>query len=267
MTYWAFLIIVPTVIAVLLSLERRFPIERDQPRVEIMRNYRMVAVNLILNQLLYPIALLSHSALVRVMGGGWIELRADGWWFVPSLIIFALALEFFSYFVHRLQHAIPALWAMHSLHHSAEALTVVVGARHYWFEGVAMAAFFPVLQILFKVPSEIPLVLAVLYFLPEQCSHLNIRFSLGRFALWINHPQYHRIHHSTLPEHRDKNFCKLLPIVDVIFGTAWRPAADEFPPTGLVPSEKPATLMDDFLWPFRRPRPVAAQLPLSRQLA
>ena len=86
-------------------------------------------------------------------------------------------------------------------------------------------------------------------------------------ALWINNPQYHRIHHSILPEHRDKNFCKLLPLIDVIFGTAWKPAADEFPPTGLVPSEKPATLLDDFLWPFRRPRPVAAQSPLSGRLA
>jgi sterol desaturase/sphingolipid hydroxylase (fatty acid hydroxylase superfamily) len=250
---------IPPIIAFLLWLEKTNPIEKDQPRSEIICNYKMVAINVIVNQLLKPAASLCAASLVNAMGGGFFELRTDGWWLVPSLIVFILAMELYSYSIHRLQHAVPALWAMHSLHHSAESLTLVVGARHYWFEGVAMVAFLPLLDVVFKIPSDLLLVGALLYFLPDQCAHVNIRFSLGRFALWINNPQYHRIHHSIRPEHRDKNFCKLLPIIDVIFGTAWKPAADEFPPTGLVPSKKPATLIDGFLWPFRGPRSVAAR--------
>jgi sterol desaturase/sphingolipid hydroxylase (fatty acid hydroxylase superfamily) len=243
---------IPTITAFFLWLEKTLPIEKAQPRTEIICNYKMVAINVILNQLLKPAASLCAASLVNAMGGGFIELRTDGWWSVPSLIVFILAMEFYSYSIHRLQHRVPALWAMHSLHHSAKSLTLVVGARHYWFEGVAMVAFLPLLDVVFKIPSELLFVGAIIYFLPDQCAHLNIRFSLGRFALWINNPQYHRIHHSVLPEHRDKNFCKLLPIIDVIFGTAWKPAAAEFPPTGFVGSEKPATLIDGFLWPFRR---------------
>jgi sterol desaturase/sphingolipid hydroxylase (fatty acid hydroxylase superfamily) len=238
-------------IAVLLWLEDRFPIERDQPRAEIICNYKLVALNLVLNQLLRPVAGFCGATLVSAAGGGLIELRADGWWLVSSLVVLVLAIELFSYLLHRLQHAIPALWAMHSLHHSAESLTVVAGARHYWVEGVAMVAFLPFVDLVFRTPPELLLVVSIIYFLPDQCAHLNIRFSLGRFALCINHPQYHRIHHSLLPQHRDKNFCKLLPVVDVLFGTAWIPAADEFPPTGLASSEKPATLIDGVLWPFR----------------
>jgi sterol desaturase/sphingolipid hydroxylase (fatty acid hydroxylase superfamily) len=167
------------------------------------------------------------------------------------LIVLVLTIEVFSYLIHRLQHAVPALWAMHSLHHSAESLTVVVGARHYWLEGVAMVAFLPFVELLFRTPSELLFVIAIIYFLPDQCAHLNIRFSLGPFALFVNHPQYHRIHHSVLPQHRDKNFCKLLPVIDVLLGTAWIPAADEFPPTGLSSRDKPATVIDGVLWPIR----------------
>lgn len=243
--------LIAPLIALLLWLEKKYPIEARQPRADIVANYKLVAINVLVNQMLRPLTGASSAAIVGAAGGGFIELRTDGWWFFPSLIAMIVAIDLFAYLLHRAQHCVPALWAMHSLHHSAESLTVVAGARHYWFEGIATVAFLPVLEILFKIPLDLLLVGYVLYFLPDQCAHLNIKFSLGRFALWINNPQYHRIHHSVLPEHRDKNFCKLLPIFDVIFGTAWRPAKDEFPPTGLARSEQPAGFLDGFTWPLR----------------
>ena len=65
-------------------------------------------------------------------------------------------------------------------------------------------------------------------------AHTNVRAGYGFFSLFITGPQYHRIHHSNHPEHIDKNFAQLFPLWDVIFGTAWRPKAGEFPATGLV---------------------------------
>jgi sterol desaturase/sphingolipid hydroxylase (fatty acid hydroxylase superfamily) len=251
----AIVLVVAGVIAVLLRLEAASPIEPNQPRAELKRNYTLVAINVLLNQLLKPVASFSGAMIVNAMGGGFIELRADGWWFGLSLIVLVLTIEIVSYLIHRLQHALPVLWAMHSLHHSAESLNLVVGARHYWFEGVAMVAFLPFIDVFFRTRWELMFATAIIYFLPDQCAHLNIRFSLGRFGLCINHPQYHRIHHSVLPQHKDKNFCKLLPAIDVLFGTAWKPSADEFPPTGLATGIKTSTLMDGLLWPFRLPSP------------
>jgi len=48
----------------------------------------------------------------------------------------------------------------------------------------------------------------------------------------------------------------------VVFGTVWRPAPDEFPPTGLADGDKPRSVWDAVVWPFRRlpgfaPRPSA----------
>ena len=231
-------------------VERKWPLAKP-PAAEFSIDVKLSCLAVILNWLLSPLTGACAAMIVSLAGGGWIELRADGWWFPVSLVTIILTLDFVSYWVHRAQHAVPALWAMHSLHHSAEALTIVTGARHYWLEAAIQAALLPVLAVLFKIPTVFFMILPLFYFLPDACAHLNVRLSLGRFALWFNNPQYHRIHHSALPEHRDKNFCKMLPLFDLMFGTVWRPGPNEFPATGLVPSEKPRGLWDGFIWPLR----------------
>lgn len=145
---------------------------------------------------------------------------------------------------------------MHSLHHSAETLTAVTGARHFWLEDPLISAALPVLGIIFKVPPEMVTPLALLYLLPDGLAHRNVRRSLGRFALVINNPQFHRIHHSVEPQHWNKNFCKMLALFDVIFGTAWKPRKDEFPKTGLVPREKATGCLDWIIWSVRHKLPV-----------
>ena len=153
--------------------------------------------------------------------------------------------------MHRLSHIIPFLWQMHSFHHSAEAITFVTGARHHWFEHVLNGAFFPFFAIVFHTPPEVVLAGNIIYVLPDGFAHLNVRFSLGYFVMWVNSPQYHRIHHSRQPEHFDKNFAALLPLWDIVFGTAWRPGRDEFPATGLPNGQKPRNVWEGIIWPFR----------------
>ena len=128
---------------------------------------------------------------------------------------------------------------------------MVTGARHFWLEDALLSVGFPIFAIVFKVPQEIVTPLTLFYFLlGDGMGHVNIRVSFGRFALWVQNPQYHRIHHSIEPQHFNKNFCKLLPIIDVIFGTAYKPGDDEFPATGLA-GEKASGFIDGIIWPIR----------------
>jgi len=236
--------------------ETKFPLDSEQPIAEVIIDWKMFAVQVGMNYLVSPVTTACGIMLVNAAGGGWIHLRADGWWFLLSVMLVILATDFWGYLVHRAQHKFPVLWTMHSLHHSAEALTAVTGARHFWLEGAINTAVFPVLGVVFKIPPHVVAVVALLYFLPDGLAHLNIRLSLGRFALWLNHPQYHRIHHSVEPQHRDKNFCKMFPLFDVIFGTAWKPGKDEFPMTGLLSGEKATGILDGIIWPVRNGLPV-----------
>ncbi|HLZ66514.1 MAG TPA: sterol desaturase family protein [Aliidongia sp.] len=231
-------------------VERKWPIAKT-PAADYVADIKLASLRIFSNWLFAPLTGMSTAMIVNLAGGGLIELRSDGWWFPVSLVTTILTLDFVSYWVHRAQHAVPALWEMHSLHHSAEALTVVTGARHFWLENLIQIGLLPFMPVLFKMPPILITIVPLIYFLPDGCAHLNVRLPLGRFVLWFNNPQYHRIHHSVLPEHRDKNFCKMLPLFDVLFGTAWKPAADEYPATGLVPSEAPSGLLEGFIWPMR----------------
>ncbi|HVH75892.1 MAG TPA: sterol desaturase family protein [Stellaceae bacterium] len=241
-------------VALLLRAEQFFPIESGHPRAEVVLDYKLVSLNVFPNLLLSPATGACAALLVAAAGGGLIPLRADGWWFLLSLALFILANDLFAYWVHRAQHRIPALWAMHSLHHSAEAVTLVTGARHFWLEQMTLTAFFPVVAMLFKTPPAVVTAASFLYFTFDNCAHLNVRIPLGKFAIMLNNPQFHRIHHSIKAEHNNKNFCKMLPLIDYLFGTLWVPGKEEFPPTGLVSREKPQGLLDGALWPLHRRR-------------
>jgi sterol desaturase/sphingolipid hydroxylase (fatty acid hydroxylase superfamily) len=63
-------------------------------------------------------------------------------------------------------------------------------------------------------------------------THANVKLRLGVLTPLIVGPQVHRIHHSRLPEHQDKNFAQYFPVIDKMFGTYHAPGPDEFPPTG-----------------------------------
>lgn len=80
--------------------------------------------------------------------------------------------------------------------------------------------------------------------------HSNVRIGFGRFGWLVGNPQNHRIHHSRLPEHTDKNFAQLFPLWDVIFGTYHWPRGDEYPPTGLSDGEHINTVGKSLIYPF-----------------
>jgi sterol desaturase/sphingolipid hydroxylase (fatty acid hydroxylase superfamily) len=247
----AALLIAPLVAAMLWG-EKRFPIEPVQPRTAIHVDYKLAALNVLPRFLLGPLPGGCAALIINAVGGGLVVLRADGWWFVGALAVYILATDFVAYFVHRAQHAVPALWAMHSLHHSAEALSLVTGARHFWVEQVLMTAFLPVVAVMFQTPTTVIAAASVFYFFFDACVHVNIKVPFGVLGLVVNNPQYHRIHHSERSEHQNKNFCKLLPLLDLVFGTAHFPAPGEFPPTGLGRGETAAGWLDGLIWPFRR---------------
>jgi sterol desaturase/sphingolipid hydroxylase (fatty acid hydroxylase superfamily) len=249
---------IPIIVAILCIArvsEKKFP-AASEPSAEVILDWKLVASRIGITQLLSPVTAACGIMIINAAGGGWIQLRSDGWWFLLSVMLVILASDFWGYLVHRAQHKFPVLWAMHSLHHSAEALTMITGARHFWLEEVIQTAVFPVLGIIFKIPLEVMVTFAAVYLLPDGLAHTNVRLSLGRFALCVNNPQYHRIHHSIEPQHIEKNFCRMFPLFDVIFGTAWKPGKDEFPKTGLTPRETATGFLDGIIWPVRHRLPV-----------
>jgi sterol desaturase/sphingolipid hydroxylase (fatty acid hydroxylase superfamily) len=239
------------------QFEKRIPVEAEQSRAAVIVDWKMAAIKIVMNKLLSPITMGCGIMVINAAGGGLIHLRSDGLWFLFSVVIVLVAIDFLSYLTHRALHKFPILWAMHSLHHSAEAMSMITGARHFWFEEIVTTPVFWGLAIIFEVPLEVLSLVSLLFLLlGDGLVHLNMRVSFGPFVLWLNNPQLHRIHHSVEPQHRDKNFCKMFPLFDVIFGTSWKPGKDEFPKTGLASSDTASGFLDGIIWPVRHRLPV-----------
>jgi len=237
------------------AVERVAPAEKAQPLSHLRLNFGYAIANAAVLYLLNPVASAIGIAVVNACGGGLFRLTDDGWAMVGSAILFIGAMDFMEYVFHRAQHALPFLWAMHSLHHSEPSLNVTTTTRAFWLEPAIKAVFvYPVVGILFQVPPSIYAIYSVTV-LYHFVNHLNLRVHFGRFWVVLNGPQYHRIHHSVLPEHFNRNFAAFFPVFDLIFGTHHRPRPGEFPMTGLDTREEPRNVLEAVIWPVRRSRP------------
>jgi sterol desaturase/sphingolipid hydroxylase (fatty acid hydroxylase superfamily) len=191
---------------------------------------------------------------VNGAGGGLIVLPSTGWGLLVGAAVYLAAMDLAEYAFHRAQHAVPALWAMHSLHHSDPHFDSTTSARHFWAEPVikSLTVWLAVGMLLKASPAIVALYAAATYL--NVLIHSNTRLDLGRCWWLINTPAYHRLHHSASPEHWNCNFAALLPVYDLIFGGWRRPAPDERPSTGLDTGEAPSGPLEAVLWPVRRVR-------------
>lgn len=160
--------------------------------------------------------------------------------------------DFLYYWFHRCQHASKWLWAEHALHHSDTAVNVTTAVRHHWLEMPLNLLFIAApLGILFKPPAmTVPIAYVWVYFI-GYLIHCNVRLNAGPLAKIVVSPQNHRIHHSREARHINKNFAQFFSFWDVIFGTYYAPAAEEFPQTGLCSGETVHSLAGAAFMPFR----------------
>jgi sterol desaturase/sphingolipid hydroxylase (fatty acid hydroxylase superfamily) len=191
------------------------------------------------------------ASAATAAGGGLISLNASGWMLAPAFLLYALSMDFLEYVFHRVRHRVPAMWAMHSFHHSDTTMNASTTTRHYWADaGIKALSIYLLAGILFKTNLVI-LGMYGLLGLYHVFPHMNVRVGFGRYWMVVNSPQYHRIHYSAQAEHFDRNFAGLFPVFDRLFGTQHIPRAGEFPPTGLDTGKAPKTLIDALIWPAR----------------
>ena len=167
-------------------------------------------------------------------------------WSLPALIVLTLLVavgDDFGYYVfHRAAHTIPALWAFHSVHHSAERLTPLVAGRVHPFEMAlsepvrAATAALVLGPALYFAEGSLNLVtvygisLTGLLFgaLGNQLLHSETPISFGtRLDRILVSPAIHQIHHSRATRHWDRNLGGLLSIWDWMFGTLVLPVPGE----------------------------------------
>jgi len=171
---------------------------------------------------------------------------------IPVMLFFAMAAmvsgELFFYIVHRLQHTVPVLWELHKVHHSAKVLTPLTLYRVHPLSFLLDAVFFNfgfgvVMGIfLYLYPAEKSVIVvgitAVGYgFLNVAGGNLHHSHIWMRFPRvmekFITSPAMHQIHHSTNPEHFNKNYARFFSMWDRVFGSIYIPNKKETITLGL----------------------------------
>lgn len=238
-----------------LALERALrPAQRGQPASDITFNFQYTLVFLFLSTLLLPHFQAAAGALHQYLGMGLgisPSFPEGTLGFILRCAFFVLVFDFFYYWWHRLQHS-PILWPQHMFHHADRSVNVTTGIRHHWLEEPlrAFLIWLP-MNLVFNLKPIEAAGFGLFLALWGYFTHLNIRLDLGPLTAVLAGPQFHRVHHSVLLEHQNKNFAAFLPVWDVVFRTYFRPRRDEYPPTGLIDRDTEVGIIEGSLYPFR----------------
>ena len=193
-------------------------------------------------------ALLTQAQVAR-WTGGWLtaaagapHAAASGPWAAAlySAVIF-LAYELAYWIDHWLSHNVPALWELHKVHHTAEALSPLTNFRVHpldslvfynlvaLFTGAAAGALDyglgPAHGRLTLLGADALVVVFSFTFAHLLHTHVWLRLP-APWSRLVMSPAAHQIHHSVDPAHYGRNLGNALAVWDWIFGTLYRPAAE-----------------------------------------
>jgi len=130
-----------------------------------------------------------------------------------------LVADLFQYWLHRAMHELPALWAIHAVHHSADELDALAGSRVHLAETLltrtVLASMFYLLG--FTLPAI--LLFGALIAVQATLLHVRGRLSYGWLDRVIVSPKFHHWHHSSDREALDTNYAGTFAFLDRVFGS------------------------------------------------
>ncbi len=177
-----------------------------------------------------------------------------GWLQVIEVIVIGDVLGYWS---HRIFHKTPLLWPFHAVHHSPEQVDWLSAARVHPLDTI-VSRMVTVLPLFLLGYSHLTLGgYAIFLAVYPIYLHANVSWDYGPFRWLIASPAYHRWHHASDVEALDKNFSGLLPVVDIIFGTAYFPKGRHPVSYGLYREQMPRGIMRQWAYPFHRKQSAA----------
>ncbi|MEO9965406.1 MAG: sterol desaturase family protein [Reichenbachiella sp.] len=139
-----------------------------------------------------------------------------------TFLVYAIsfvAIDFSSYWMHRLRHHVNYFWNEHVVHHSSEEFNMACALRQ------SIASFFGIYSVLLipaallGVPPQVMATVAPLHLFLQFWYHTRHIGKLGFLEYIIVTPSQHRVHHAINPIYLDKNLAAIFCIWDRAFGT------------------------------------------------
>jgi len=136
-----------------------------------------------------------------------------------TYVIALLALDFATYWYHRLAHHVNLFWNRHVIHHSGEDFNIATALRQSISKFVNISVFFLLPAALLGVPPKIIVMVAPFHLFVQVWYHTTHIGKLGWLEYFIVTPSQHRVHHAINDIYMDRNFSPVFCIWDRMFGT------------------------------------------------
>jgi sterol desaturase/sphingolipid hydroxylase (fatty acid hydroxylase superfamily) len=240
---------------VFIPVETLFPHRADQGifRYEWREDLFYYFVSSMMVQLLTWLSFIPANTLLAVTS--WSEFRA---WvaalpFVVQFIAIMFLTDLVQYWVHRQFHRIPALWRFHAVHHSAQHMDWMAGARMHFLEILILrgTTVIPMIVLGFSQSAVNAYILVV--YLYATFVHSNLGWRFGILEKFLVTPRFHHWHHGIEKEAIDVNFAVHFPLFDRLFGTHHMPEDGRWPEGyGIGGHPVPKGYWRQFLHPFKR---------------
>lgn len=168
-----------------------------------------------------------YAPIVGWVAAGVIEMAAGAAPLAPQLATLPWAVrlvgavmvaELVAYSLHRMMHTVPVLWHFHAVHHGATDLRWWTAFRFHPAETVLTHVGPYAAAALVGFGSDVTAVQVVTVTVVTMFAHADVHVPGRRIASLIVTPGYHRSHHEIGRDHT--NFALVLPLIDVLFGTA-----------------------------------------------
>lgn len=185
----------------------------DWPRL--LRNGGLFAANSGLSLLvILPLSLWAAGFEVGLRPAWW-----SGW---AGLGLDLLLLDFWIYWWHRANHAVPLFWRFHEVHHLDRFLDATSAVRFHFGEVLLSASVRACVIIAFGIPFTNIVVFEGVLLFSVIFHHSNLR--LARWvekpaSLLIITPGIHWVHHHAVRADTDSNYGTLFSFWDRLFGS------------------------------------------------
>jgi sterol desaturase/sphingolipid hydroxylase (fatty acid hydroxylase superfamily) len=235
-------------LTVLRALERWRPVEavtdRAAIRVDIL--YTLIhRLGLFRLALFFTVDPLWDEMIGRLRVQGMPTFQLDQLWpgvtdnAAVSFVLYLVMFDLLGYWLHRAQHQFNWWWQLHALHHSQRQMTLWSDNRNHLLDDLIMDSVMVIVALLIGIPPGQFVAVVACTQLLQSLAHANVRLSFGPLERLLVSPRFHRLHHSIGIGHESNgrgtlgghNFAVLLPVWDMLFGTA--SFADRYDATGI----------------------------------
>jgi sterol desaturase/sphingolipid hydroxylase (fatty acid hydroxylase superfamily) len=191
----------------------------NSPDTRLLTNFGLATLNIGLLTII-PVGIVATAAYGESHHIGLLNQISLPAWAALGVTLICRTLS--QYVVHRLFHAVPALWRLHRVHHADRLMDASTALRNHPGEQLILLALVCPAVLALGLPVWAVVLVELATFAVAVVSHANLHIALSwsrRLSWLVVTPAFHLVHHSAERSEHDSNFGDLTTFWDALFGS------------------------------------------------